>query len=80
MSKSEPHLLQEDEWTLVRDFTEDTHGYTHPKYEAKFVTDIPKHGLEDELVIIKETTAIGDCERLYQFPKTVIEDITGRLP
>ena len=80
MQKSLRTLLDDDEWTTVRDFSEHETGYDLPKYEAMFVEDVDQQFLEDELVLVKRTSAIDGGERLYHFPREVFEGVVDRLP
>lgn len=79
MAKASQTSVNSDEWMTVRDFTEDESGYTLPKYEAKFVEDVRKEYVEDEIVLVKETSSFGS-ERTYYVPKEAIEVISRLLP
>ena len=79
MSKAARTSIDSDEWSTIRDHEESGDGYVLPKYEAKFVEDLSKEALDDEIVLVRETSSSGG-ERLYHVPRAVIEDVSGRLP
>lgn len=78
MSTDVDTSLSNDDWTTIRDFRESESGYTLPKYEAKFVDDVSKKHLEDELVLVKETNPLGG-ERMYHIPREVLSGLQDRL-
>lgn len=68
-----------DEWITVRDFTDNGTGYSLPKYEVRYVPDVDKEYISDELVLVKKTDSTSGRERIYQFPKEVFEGVADRL-
>lgn len=79
MQKSIQSSLNSEKWVTIRDFVDDETGYTLPKYEAKYVADVDKQFLEDDLVLVKRTEAITGGEHLYHFPRSVFEGVVDRL-
>lgn len=80
MQKEAQMQLNSDEWVTIRDFTEGESDYTLPKYEAKFVTDVDKDYVENEVVLVKLTSSIDGSERLYNLPREVFEGVADNLP
>lgn len=71
--------LGDEEWTIVRDFTDTDAGHTLPRYEAKFVEDGGTMYPEDEVVLVKETNARNGRERMHRFPREVFERVVEGL-
>jgi hypothetical protein len=71
--------LDGEEWNTIRDFSEKGDGTPLPKYEAKFVRDVEKEFIDDDLVLVKETKPFGS-ERTYHVPREVVADIARLLP
>jgi hypothetical protein len=79
MQKAPKKKLGSGEWVTIRDFTDDDDGYTFPKYEAKFVGDVDRQYVEDEIVLLKKTSPMSEAEHMYHLPLDVFEGIAGRL-
>jgi hypothetical protein len=79
MSKTVRTTLGEDEWTTVR-ARGDGPDDGHPRYEAKYVAEVDRASLEDDLVLVKETDPVLGGERRYQIPREVFEAVVDRLP
>jgi hypothetical protein len=72
--------LDEEKWTLVRDFEENEAGHALPRYEAKAVTGVSKRFVEDDVVLLRETSSIGpDHGRTFLLPREVVEETARRL-
>lgn len=81
MSLSGQSKINEAEWVTIRDFKENEHGNTLPKYEAKFAAASDKEFVDDEVVFLKETSFYGNGDaRMYHVPREVFEDISTHLP
>lgn len=79
MQKESIQSLNPDEWVTIREFMDDSSGYTLPRYEAKLLEDVDKEYLESELVLVRETHSRSQHGRTYQLPVDVFEDIGTRL-
>ncbi|MFC6725043.1 hypothetical protein ACFQE1_11805 [Halobium palmae] len=79
-SSAESSTLRDDEWTVVREFVEGEEGYTQSRYEAKFVEDVSKRFVEDDVVLVKETSGIDGRDRMYHFPEDVFRRVVDGLP
>lgn len=79
MQRSAQTLLNSDEWTTIRDFENEKSANSVSKYEAKFIANVEKQYIENEIVLVKETHSMGG-EQLYHIPKTVFEGIVDQLP
>lgn len=71
--------INDEDWFLIRDFVDDGEKFTLPKYEAKYVADVGKGTLDDDLVLVRETSSFGN-ERIHHVPRDVIESIAIHLP
>lgn len=76
MQKEKHSSQKSDDWITVRDFTTDKHGSPLPKYEVKYVEDVDKAYVEDELVLLRETSSIGGESRISHLPREVFEEVT----
>lgn len=72
MGKAAQSSISSDKWETIRDFSEKEDGYTWPKYEAKFIEDVGKQYIEDEIVLLKETNSFGG-EQMYYIPREALE-------
>lgn len=71
--------LTDDKWITVRDFHDGGNGFTLPKYEAKYVTDVDRAYIENEIVLLRVTHSLSDDQRVYHLPKAVFEEVGARL-
>ncbi|WP_323171271.1 hypothetical protein [Natrialba sp. PRR66] len=79
MQRSAQKSLNSDEWTTISDFGNEESANSVSKYEAKFIANVEKQYIENEIVLVKETRSMGG-EQLYHIPKTVFEGIVDQLP
>ncbi|MCU4752975.1 hypothetical protein OB919_13480 [Halobacteria archaeon AArc-curdl1] len=77
MSKAEPSpvSLSNDAdstvWQTVQPFLE---GSTRPKYEVKDGAEISQTSLEDDLVVVRRTSALDGRQNEYTIPKPVLSE------
>jgi hypothetical protein len=79
MSRADRKSINDEEWMTIRDFDTDAEGNTLPRYEAKFVEEMDKSYIENEIVLVKETSSFGS-ERMYHVPRAVVEDVSDLIP
>ncbi|MEF8814952.1 MAG: hypothetical protein V5A55_14235 [Halovenus sp.] len=80
MPKVEQKQLNSEDWITVRDFDEDDEGLALSRYEAKYVANVGKDYVENDLVVIKETDKRSGCEQMYHLPREAIQTVADRLP
>jgi hypothetical protein len=80
MAKVEQKQINSEDWTTIRDFTEGDDGLALSRYEAKYVANVGKDYVENDLVIIKETDERSGCEQMYHLPREAIETVADQLP
>lgn len=79
MTSTTQTSIDSEEWFMIRDFVDRDGEFVLPRYEVKYVADVGKEMLDDELVLLKETSSLGG-ERIYHVPRNVIESIAIHLP
>ncbi|MFP9061337.1 hypothetical protein ACLI4R_12485 [Natrialbaceae archaeon A-chndr2] len=82
MSKAErpPVALSADSastvWHTVQPFLEES---SRPKYEVKDGAEISQTTLEDDLVVVRRTSALDGRQREYTLPKPVLRSMLDVL-
>jgi hypothetical protein len=72
--------LSSDDWVTVREFARAGTDEIDHEYQAKYVAEVGKKHVEDEIVLVKEVSSVGEGERIYHLPKEVFEEVVDRLP
>lgn len=78
MQKATRTTISSEEWAAIRDFETDDPSVPTDKYEAKYLEDVEKPYVEDDLILLKKTSSLGG-ERIYHLPRDVVEELAGRL-
>jgi hypothetical protein len=79
MQKTSDKESESGEWITIRGFTDDSDDCPFPKYEAKFVDDVDRQYVENEIVLLKKTSPVNGAEHMYHLPLEVFERIASRL-
>lgn len=80
MHRQRDRRLDDEAWTTVRPFADESETYAQPKYEAKLVDASERDYLADEVVLLRKTCSVSGGEQVSQFPREVFETVAAHLP